>query len=89
MQKNNKFEDARRYSLPPLNEEERVYLNVPYMARGFARACHCQFDSERKLWFTGLHNKHLLELIEMYGINEHTSPNSTQLVKTQLKNQHE
>lgn len=38
--------------LPPLPEDERIYLNVPYMARDFARYSHCGFDPDRKLWFT-------------------------------------
>lgn len=33
--------------LPPLAEDERIYLKVPYMARSFAKYCHCRFDSER------------------------------------------
>ena len=37
--------------LPKLPEDERIYLNVPYMARDFAKYSHCGFDPERKLRF--------------------------------------
>lgn len=43
--------------LPKLPEDERIYLNVPYMARDFAKYSHCGFDPERKLWFTGSLNR--------------------------------
>lgn len=62
-----------RMTLPPLEENERIYLNVPYNARGFAKAVHCGFDPDKKLWFTGLQNRHLAKLIELYGVNEATS----------------
>ena len=39
--------------LPKLPEDERIYLNVPYMARDFAKYSHCGFDPERKLWVHG------------------------------------
>ena len=42
--------------LPTLEEDDRIYLNVPYMARDFAKEAHCGFDSVKKLWFTGIHN---------------------------------
>lgn len=32
--------------LPKLPEDERIYLNVPYMARDFAKYSHCGFDPE-------------------------------------------
>ena len=56
-----------------LKEDERIYLNVPYMARGFAQHCRCGFDAGKKLWFTGAHNRYLDALIKLYGINEATS----------------
>ena len=59
--------------LPKLPEDERIYLNVPYMARDFAKYSHCGFDPERKLWFTGLLNRNLYDLVELYGVNEATS----------------
>ena len=65
---------------PQLLEEERIYLNVPYMARDFAQYCHCGFDSVKKLWFTGPHNRHLDELIELYGINNATSEKARQSI---------
>lgn len=52
-----------------LTEDERIYLNVPYMAKGFAKITNCRFDSEKKLWFTGLHNSHLNTLVKLYGVN--------------------
>lgn len=54
--------------LPKLPEDERIYLNVPYMARDFAKYSHCGFDPERKLWFTGSLNRNLYDLVELYGI---------------------
>ena len=61
-------------TLPPLSESERIYLDVPYLRRGFAKACHCRFDPEKKRWFTGSLNRMLPILIETYGIDkEHTS----------------
>ena len=59
--------------LPPLLEEERIYLNVPYKARGFAQFCNCGFDDVKKLWFTGINNSNLHSLITLYGVNEATS----------------
>ena len=55
--------------LPPLKPDERVYLNVPYKARDYAKTCHCGFDGTRKLWFTGLNNRWLRQLVELYGVN--------------------
>ena len=60
-------------SLPVLEENERIYLNVPYLRNGFARACHCGFDPDRKLWFTGLQNRNLRNLLSMYDVNDVTS----------------
>lgn len=54
--------------LPPLPEDERIYLNVPYMARDFARYSHCGFDPDRKLWFTGCMNANLYFLVDLYGV---------------------
>ena len=59
--------------LPRLEEDERIYLNVDYIARGFAKYAHCGFDKDKKLWFTGSHNSNLQALIELYGINKITS----------------
>lgn len=66
--------------LPPLQEEERIYLNVPYMARDFAKYSHCGFDPEKKLWFTGLLNTYLDELVKLYGVNEATSEKAMRLL---------
>ena len=70
--------------LPPLPEDERIYLNVPYMARDFARYSHCGFDPERKLWFTGSLNRNLYSLVDLYGVNEATSEKAMGLMKAKL-----
>ena len=67
--------------LPKLPEDERIYLNVPYMARDFAKYSHCGFDPERKLWFTGSLNRNLYDLVELYGVNEATSEKAKALMK--------
>lgn len=69
--------------LPPLPEDERIYLNVPYMARDFARYSHCGFDPDRKLWFTGCMNANLYFLVDLYGVNEATSEKALALMKGQ------
>lgn len=70
--------------LPPLPEDERIYLNVPYMARDFARYSHCGFDPDRKLWFTGCMNANLYFLVDLYGVNEATSEKALALMKAKL-----
>lgn len=70
--------------LPRLAEDERIYLNVDYMARGFAKYCHCGFDSERKLWFTGCKNAHLDSLVGLYGVNKATSDKARKLLEEAL-----
>ena len=76
-----KFNDP----LPPLPEDERIYFNVPYMARDFAQYSHCGFDPEKKLWFTGCLNANLYFLVELYGVNDTTSDKARQLMEEQLK----
>lgn len=71
--------------LPPLAEDERIYLKVPYMARSFAKYCHCGFDSENKLWFTGAYNFNLRGLVEMYEVDESTSDNARCLLGIALE----
>ena len=70
--------------LPPLQENERIYLNVPYMERDFAKYSNCGFDPEKKLWFTGSLNSHLYALVQLYGVNEATSEKAKQLLKEKL-----
>lgn len=71
--------------LPKLTDNERIYLNVPYTNRGFARCCHCGFDREKKLWFTGAYNGWLDALVDLYGIDEeHTSDDAKQLAQMAL-----
>lgn len=71
-------------SLPCLLEDERIYLNVPYAARGFAKAAHCGFDQEKKLWFCGLRNKNLKTLIDLYEVNEITSEKAKQTLREKM-----
>ena len=79
------IEKIMKNPLPTLPEHERIYLNVPYQAKQFAQASHCGFDSERKLWFTGMHNANLSALVELYGINDATSDEMKQLVQEKVK----
>ena len=37
--------------LPQLPEDERIYLNVPYQERNFAKIANCGFDKEKKELF--------------------------------------
>lgn len=74
----------RKYWQKKLEEDERIYLNVPYMARDFAKYSHCGFDPERKLWFTGSLNRNLYDLVELYGVNEATSEKAKALMKAKL-----
>ena len=70
--------------LPPLLEDERIYLNVSYMARNFAKYSNCGFDPKKKLWFTGVLNSNLYALVRLYGVNEETSEKAMQLLKEKL-----
>ena len=67
--------------LPKLPEDERIYLNVSYQERNFAKITNCGFDKEKKLWFTGPHNSDIESLIKVYGINEATSEKAMQLLE--------
>lgn len=64
------FKKILENPLPPLQEDERIYLNVTYQTRAFAQYTNCGFDRERKLWFTGVHNSNLLYIVQHYGVNE-------------------
>lgn len=71
--------------LPRLTDNERIYLNVDYASRQFARVCHCSFDRERKLWFTGAYNGWLDALVKLYGVDEeHTSEDAMELLRMAL-----
>lgn len=70
--------------LPPLPENERIYFNVPYMARDFAKYSHCGFDPKKKLWFTGSLNANLYALVRLYGVNEATSEKAMQLLREKI-----
>ena len=71
--------------LPGLTDNERIYLNVTYTDRHFARACHCGFDPEKRLWFTGAYNGMLDHLVRLYGVNkELTSDDAMQLMQMAL-----
>ncbi len=80
------FEKISQDPLPPLQEDERIYLNVPYMARGFAKSTNCRFDNVKKLWFTGPFNSFLCELVSLYGVNEITSEKARRLLEEKLEN---
>ena len=71
---------------PPLTEENRIYFSVPYMARYFAKCVHCGFDPEKKLWFTGIHNKNMAGLLRLYDIHEATSEKALASLKTKFPN---
>lgn len=85
---NGRYYKNRRYykaiadnPLPELDEDERIYLKVPYQGRGFAKMCHCGFDSEKKLWFTGAYNSSLDALLSLYPLDEeHTSDRAKELL---------
>lgn len=79
-----KNEEKTKYELSPLQENERIYLNVTYSTKSFAKYAHCGFDSKKKLWFTGAHNKHLSSLIKLYGVNDATSENARRLLECKL-----
>lgn len=68
-------------SSTPIPEDERIYLNTSYETRQFAKAAHCRFDSEKKLWYTGSQNRCLAVLIAHYGVNEATSEKAMNLLK--------
>ena len=70
---------------PVLPEDERIYLNVPYMARDFAKCSHCGFDPEKKLWFTGCLNANLSALVKLYGVNEATTAKAKLLLEEKIK----
>lgn len=87
MVKNKKYlENMKTNHLPVLKEEERIYLTVSYKANGFAKCCNCGYDSEKKLWFTGLANSNLKALVDLYGVNEATSERMIQLLEEKLNN---
>ncbi len=71
--------------LPPLQEDERIYFEVPYMARGMARHCHCGFDPDRKLWFTGCKNKMLFALVHTYDVSDETSEKAKEMMRLELE----
>lgn len=82
------FDKVLHDPLPPLPEEERIYIKVDFRARDFARSAHCGFDDTRKLWFTGIHNASLEQLISLYGIDEQaTSEKAKQLLNRREKNE--
>lgn len=78
---------TKRYkkTLPPLEENEKIYFNIPYETNGLAKATHCGYDPEKKLWFTGCNNTNIVVLIKRYGMNENTSENAMKLLEETLK----
>lgn len=75
----------RKYKLPPLEENERIYFDVAYEVNGLARYCHCGYDENKKLWFTGCHNANLKVLSNAYKINENTSEKAMKQLEEALK----
>lgn len=73
-----------KYTLPPLEEDERIYFDVPYVINGLAKSTHCGYDPDKKLWFTGCHNSNLLFLVNTYGVNENTSDKAMKLCEEAL-----
>ena len=71
--------------LPLLQEDERIYLNVPYEANGFAKRTKCGYDPDRKLWFTGSLNANLRYLVVLYGVNKATSEKAMAMLKAKLE----
>jgi len=70
--------------LPRLPEDERIYLNVTYATRSYAKYSHCGFDADKKLWFTGCLNANLYFLVDLYGVNKATSEKALALMKAKL-----
>ncbi len=70
--------------LPALKEDERIYLNATYQTNSFAKTTHCGFDAVKKLWFTGIHNTFIKELVELYGINKATSEKAISMLNEKL-----
>lgn len=81
------YNKKRRENPYPLviPEGERIYFDVPYMCRDLAKYCHCRFDKEKKLWYTGLKNSNLYTLVDFYGVNNKTSEKAKELLKEIIK----
>ena len=73
-----------KYELLPLHEDERIYLNVPYKFKDFAKHLHFSYDPEQKLWYTGSHNANLRSLVKLYGVNDATSEKARFLLKNKI-----
>lgn len=71
--------------LPPLKPEERIYLKTTYETKDFAKAAHCKFDDEKKLWYTGSYNRYLSQLIDMYGIHPETAEKVLEMLKARTE----
>lgn len=85
MRGKDKYWDKRLNSpLPELHEDERIYLVVPYIQRSFAKTCHCRFDGDSKLWYTGCYNYNLDALLNCYDIHERTSNKARKLIDIAL-----
>lgn len=75
------MERSLKQPLPHLAEDERIYLQVDYRARYFAKVCNCGFDGNKKLWFTGAYNANLKHLVDMYGVHDVTSDKAMALME--------
>lgn len=73
-----------KFKLPPLEEDERIYINVPYENNHLAKYTRCGYDAEKKLWFTGCHNSNLIFLVNAYSVNKATSDKAMKLLEETL-----
>ncbi len=78
------LEEKTRKSTPTFTKDERIYLNVTYATRSYAKYSHCGFDADKKLWFTGCLNANLYFLVDLYGVNKATSEKALALMKAKL-----
>lgn len=76
--------DTKKYLSTNIPEEERIYFNTEYETKGFAKVCHCRYDKENKLWYTGLFNENLRFLVDLYGVNNITSTTANKLLQQTL-----
>ena len=80
---------AMENRLPRLSENERIYLNVPFGAIGFAKQLNCGFDPEKKLWFTGPLNTNIINIVNHFGVNEITSERARELLNQKIDSREE
>ena len=74
-----------KISPPYIPEDERIYLNIPYTDRYFARFAHCEFDKTKKLWFVRTNHLLVSQLIARFGMNEATSEEAMAQLKAKTE----